>query len=36
MESLLGQSSITNTMEIVNTGNLSIEMKATKGLESGR
>jgi serine/threonine protein kinase len=36
MESLLGQSSITNTTEIVNTGNLSIEMKATKCLESGR
>ncbi|TVU21200.1 hypothetical protein EJB05_30824, partial [Eragrostis curvula] len=36
MDSLLGESSIMATSEAVNTGNLSIEMKATKGLQSGR
>ncbi|TVU21202.1 hypothetical protein EJB05_30826, partial [Eragrostis curvula] len=36
MDFLLGESSIMATSVSVNTGNLSIELKATKGLESGR
>ncbi|CAL5063922.1 unnamed protein product [Urochloa decumbens] len=36
MESLLGESSLASSEVIINTGNLSIEKKAARSLESGR